>query len=225
MSALILGATGLCGGSFLRNAIASDKFTEVFTITRRELPSDADNVKQIVETDSSKWAQLFPETGVKFYFSAFGTTRAAAGSAENFYKIDHDLNVELAKAAKTKGCTTMVLVSSVGANENSMLPYFKDKGEIERDILALDFDHTIILRPGPLLGRQKSKGFLDGITCKLSSAIYGTPLQSLFSHPVYGEDVGKVGVDLALQSAALGAKSEKVRIVTSSEIRDIASKI
>ncbi|GAV53909.1 hypothetical protein ZYGR_0AK04110 [Zygosaccharomyces rouxii] len=225
MSALVLGATGLCGGFFLKTAVASNKFTEVFTIARRELPSGADNVKQIIEKDSSKWAQLFPESGVKFYFSSLGSTKAAAGSAENFYRIDHDLNIEMAKAAKAKGCTTMVLVSSIGANENSMFPYLKVKGDIERDILALDFDHTIILRPGALLGRQERRKYTEAIVSKIGSAIYGTPLQSLVGNPVYGEDVGKVGVDLALQSAVPGAKFDKVRIVSSAEIRNLASKL
>lgn len=225
MSALILGATGLCGGSFLKNAIAGNKFTEVFTITRRELPSEAHNVKQIIEPDSGKWAELFPNSGAKFYFSSLGTTRAAAGSAENFYRIDHDLNVELAQAAKANGCTTMVLVSSLGASENSMFPYFKVKGEIEKDIIALDFDHTIILRPSMLLGRQKGKSALDSLSSKLGASIYRTPLRSLAGHPVYGQDVGKVGIHLALQSAASDVKPDKVRIVTSSEINEIASKI
>lgn len=225
MSALILGATGFCGGFLVKNAVASNKFTEVLTIARRELPFDCDNVKQLTEPDSSKWGQLFPESGVKFYFSSLGTTRAAVGSAENFYKIDHDLNIEMAKAAKAKGCTTMVLVSSIGANERSMFPYLKTKGEIEKDILALDFDHTIILRPGPLLGRPKDRRFAETISSKLGSLFYRTPLQTFLGHPVYGEDVGKVGVDLALQSAVPGAKFDKVKIVNSAEIIDLSSKI
>lgn len=225
MNALVLGATGLCGSFLLKNAVSSNKFSEVFTIARRELPANADNVKQIIETDNKKWGKLFPEYDVKVYFSSLGTTRAAAGSMENFYKIDHDLNIEMAKAAKEKGCTTMVLVSSIGANENSMFPYLKVKGDIEKDVLALNFDHTIILRPGILLGRQEKRRFTESIVSKVGSAIYGTPLQSLMGHPVYGEDVGKVGVDLALQSVAPGAKFGKVRIVSSAEIINLASKI
>lgn len=224
MSALILGATGLCGSSFLKNAVSSNQFAEVFTISRREVPPDL-QVKQIVETDSSKWAELFPKVDVRYYFSALGTTRAAAGSMENFYKIDHDLNLEIARTAKANGCTTMVLVSSVGSNEGSMLPYFKVKGEIERDIVALDFDHTIILRPGPLLGRKKSKGMLEGISSWVGNAIYKTWLQSVAGYPVYGEDVGKVGVHLALQATANDSETSKVQIVSSSEIIEVASKL
>lgn len=224
MNALVLGATGLCGGSLLRNVNASNKFTEVFTISRRELPSTS-QAKSIVEADSSKWVRLFPKETVNCYFSALGTTRAAAGSAENFYKIDHDLNVEMAKVAKANGCTTMVLVSSVGSNEHSIFPYFRVKGEIERDILALDFDHTIILRPGPLLGREKSKDAIEGIASKMGGAVYKTPLQCIAGYPVHGEEVGKVGVHLALQAEASDSKSCKVQIISSSEIIDISSKV
>ena len=35
----------------------------------------------------------------KSFFSGLGTTRAAAGGFQEQFKIDHDLNLELAKAA------------------------------------------------------------------------------------------------------------------------------
>lgn len=88
------------------------------------------------------------------FVSALGTSRAAAGGVANQRKIDYDLNLELAKAAKAAGTKTYVLISSSGANSGSKLgPYMKMKGELEDAVKALDFEHCLVLRPGLLVGR------------------------------------------------------------------------
>lgn len=220
MNALVLGATGLCGSAMLKAAIASGKYSEVTTITRRSLPFES-SAKQIVEEDNSKWASLI-SADIECVFTALAITKAAAGGLENQYKIDHDLNIELIKAAKAKGCKTVVLISSTGASTSSMFAYMKLKGEIERDLIALDFDRTIILRPGLLLGERDSvhKGFGNGIGTWIGSKIYRSPLQSTLGYPVYSDEIGIVCSHLATQSAG-----EKVQIVESREILSIADSL
>lgn len=220
LNAFILGATGLCGSGFLKVAEKSASFAKITTLTRRELPTQhSAKVVSIVNKDSETWGTLIPDE-VNVFFSGLATTRGQAGSQENFYKIDHDMNVDLAKAAKAKGCNTCVIVSSAGANENSRLFYFRVKGEIERDIIALGFDKTIILRPGPLLGDrgQNDKGFLNAASAKIGSYFYRSRLQGLVGHPVYGDEVAKVGVKLATDLTT----TKKVQIVESAEILRLA---
>lgn len=225
MSTLILGATGLCGKAFLKYCEKLPEFGEIHTITRRPLPFES-IATQRVDEDTTKWGQYIPAENLEYLFTGLATTTGAAGGFDKQYKIDHDLNIELAKVAKKKGCATLVLVSSLGANENSFLPYFRMKGEIERDILALDFDHTIILRPGVLLGeRLGSKGWLTDISVKIASFFYRGRLQMLASYPVYGDDVGKVGAHLALKETAPGHSGKKVRIVKSREILQLAESV
>lgn len=74
---------------------------------------------------------------------------------DNQRKIDYDLNLELAKAAKEKGATTYVLVSTSGANAKSFLAYPRMKGELEEAVKALGFEHTVILRPGLIVGQRE----------------------------------------------------------------------
>jgi hypothetical protein len=90
---------------------------------------------------SATYLVIVPCTQV--FFSAFATTRAAAGAFENQYKLEHDLNIELVKAAKVSGTKVSLLISSASASKNSMFNYMNMKGEID-DIKALGFDHTII---------------------------------------------------------------------------------
>lgn len=223
MTTLVLGATGLCGRAILKYCENSRELGEICTITRRALPFQSTAVQK-VDKDTTKWGQYIPNEHLEFVFTGLATTRGAAGGFDKQYKIDHDLNIELAKVAKEKGCSTFVLVSSGGAKEDSMFAYMKMKGEIERDILALGFDHTIILRPGPLLGdRLTSKGFVTDLFSKIGSWMYKSRFQALGGYPVYGDEVGKVGVHLALKESAPNGK--KVRIVESKEIIEIAERL
>jgi hypothetical protein len=53
---------------------------------------------------------------------------------------------------------TYVLISSGGAASSSMMSYMKMKGQLEDDVQKIGFKHTVILRPGLILGqREKSR--------------------------------------------------------------------
>jgi uncharacterized protein YbjT (DUF2867 family) len=91
----------------------------------------------------------------KIFFSGLGTTKAAAGSIEAQRKIDYDLNLDLAKAAKESGVDTYVLISSGSANAQSNFAYVRMKGELEDAVKALGFKHTVILRPGLIVGGRE----------------------------------------------------------------------
>lgn len=88
----------------------------------------------------------------KIFLSALGTTKAIAGSFEAQRKIDYDLNLDLAKAAKEAGVETYVLISSASANSTAYFAYSKMKGELEDAVKALGFKHTVLLRPGLIVG-------------------------------------------------------------------------
>lgn len=195
-SVLVLGATGLCGSQFLKYASKDESIAHITTLTRSKIKDADAKVEQIVEPDSSKWATQLPSTQI--VFSGLGTTKAAAGSFENQYKVDHDLNLELAKAAKAKGASTYVLISSTGASSNSSFAYLRMKGDLENDIKDLAFEKTIILRPGPLLGERardfdgKGQGFIN----VLGKWLHRTSFQRVVSYPVYGHEVGQASLNL-----------------------------
>ena len=101
---------------------------------------------------------MFPrEMHPKIMFSGLGTTRAAAGSLEGQRKVDYDLNMELAKAAKDAGVETYILISGAGASSSSMFAYVKMKGELEDSVRALNFKHTVFVRPGFIAGDRTSR--------------------------------------------------------------------
>lgn len=228
MSAIVLGATGLCGGFFLKFANQSTKLTKIYSLTRSKPKIQVDETKCqfILDKDSENWDQKIKElndSNIEVLFTALATTRATAGGFDQQYKIDHDLNIKLAKAAKEKGCKTVVVVSSMGANEKSHFGYTRMKGEIERDLISLNFERTIILRPGIILGDRGEKvhnGAGNGLAVTLGNMFYRSRLQSFAGYPVEAEEISKVGVHLALDDS-----NEKVRIIESKDILDMAAKM
>jgi uncharacterized protein YbjT (DUF2867 family) len=160
-TAAVFGSTGAVGSQILATLIATDAFSSVKTISRR-LPSvESPKLQALQEGDTSKWgsmiATLSPKPSV--VFNAIGTTRSQAGGIQNQWKIDHDLCIENAKAAKDAGLKTYVFISSRGTRGflSRYLPYSKMKVGVEDAIEALGFEHAIILRPGLIIGRENAK--------------------------------------------------------------------
>jgi uncharacterized protein YbjT (DUF2867 family) len=113
-----------------------------------------------VSSDSDQWpiqlSAISPPPSI--FFSALGTTKAAAGSFEQQRKIDYDLNLALAQAAKSSGIKVYVLISSASASTTASIAYSRMKAELEDSVKALDFEHTVILKPGIIVGeRQESR--------------------------------------------------------------------
>jgi uncharacterized protein YbjT (DUF2867 family) len=90
-------------------------------------------------------------------FSALGTTIRAAGGEEAQRRVDHGYQLADARAARRNGVAAYVLVSSAGASPRSRLFYSRMKGELERDVEALGFERTRLLRPGPLDGDRPER--------------------------------------------------------------------
>ncbi len=155
----VIGCTGLVGSHILSTLLSSDAFATVQTISRRAPKSEGPKLQATLEADTTQWAAKFAalSPSPSTVFSALGTTRAQAGGVQNQWKIDHDLNVELAKAAKQAGTATFVFVSSAGTRGlvADHVPYGQMKQGVEDTVKSLDFEHAIILRPGMILGDRE----------------------------------------------------------------------
>ncbi|KAJ4263935.1 Protein fmp52, mitochondrial [Fusarium torreyae] len=166
-SAAIIGSTGLVGSNILSTILAAEIYTPVHTITRRAPKATSSHLNAVVDTDTAKWADLLTGFTPKpsIVYSALGTTRAAAGGIANQWKIDHDLNIELAKASKAAGISTFVFISSAGTRSllASQSPYAKMKNGVEDAIKELDFEQAIIVKPGMILGQRETSRTVEGI--------------------------------------------------------------
>ncbi|KAI1826761.1 NAD(P)-binding protein [Xylaria intraflava] len=156
----VLGSTGLVGHQILATLLNLDACKTVYTISRRAPKTESSpKLAATIESDTTKWASQFAALSPvpAATYASLGTTRAQAGGIQNQWKIDHDLNIELAKAARAAGVETFVFISSAGtrAFPSSKLPYAKMKIGVEDAIKALDFPQAIVLRPGFLIGQRE----------------------------------------------------------------------
>ncbi|KAH8096925.1 hypothetical protein DFH11DRAFT_1694382 [Phellopilus nigrolimitatus] len=176
-SALLIGATGAVGKHVLRELLASSEFTRIGEAGRRVTPleqlgADAGAKLEQRTVDFEK----LEEAGLKegrwdVVFITLGTTRAAAGSAAAFEKIDREYVVNSARAAKTDDPAhkqRLVYCSSMGANANSHALYIRSKGMTENALVRIGYSDTIIFRPGFLANAGRSK------TCAMHLASYVT---------------------------------------------------
>jgi uncharacterized protein YbjT (DUF2867 family) len=176
----------------------------VHTFTRRAPKSSGAKLNAVVE-DSAKWAGSIASItpAPEIFFSSLGTNRAAAGGFENQRKIDYDLNLEAAQAAKKAGVKCYVLISTGAANHNSMSGYLKMKGELEEAVKALDFEKTVIVRPGLLLGPRDHTRVVESVlqsAARFAGAISGNWLSD--SWAVDADVVAKAAVSAGLKALA-----------------------
>ncbi|RYP47966.1 hypothetical protein DL768_006063 [Monosporascus sp. mg162] len=83
--------------------------------------------------------------------------RVQAGGIVNQWKTDHDLNIELAKAARLAYVKTYLFVSSAGTRGllGGYAPYSRMKQSVEDVIGDIGFEQTITMRPGAILGKRE----------------------------------------------------------------------
>ncbi|CAG7848070.1 SubName: Full=Uncharacterized protein {ECO:0000313/EMBL:CCA71840.1} [Serendipita indica DSM 11827] len=219
-SAALFGATGATGKHILKELLSNKEITKVGEYGRRvtalDSLKDVDTSKlhqKVVDFEKIEEDQDLKQGWDIVYiayvlvplakhatnlFGSLGTTRAAAGSAAAFEKIDREHVLAAARATKTTGTQRLVYISSVGANRNSMFLYSRSKGLTEDGLSALGYSDTIIFRPGFLKGRDTKQAFmanaLDGFMSILPG--YKNHMQ------IHVADLGKAVVTAGLLGTA-----------------------
>lgn len=150
MKVLVIGGTGATGKVLVRQLLCDDDFHEVVIFIRKEWDIHHPKlVSHLVDFEQiDQWKHLI-EGDVAF--SCLGTTLKQAGSKEKQWHIDYDYVMQFAQHAKGNRVGNFVLLSAKAASDKSMFFYSKLKGTLERSILNLRFENTVILRPGLLL--------------------------------------------------------------------------
>jgi len=152
-TAIVFGATGYIGSHLLRDLLNNPDYERVIAVARKPLALNHAKLTTLIG-DLASLPALKPQLVADEVFIALGTTRKHTPDEAEYYKIDHDYPLLAAEIGKSNGAQSVFLVTAVGANAGSSVFYVRTKGEVERDILALNFDHTHIFRPSMILGER-----------------------------------------------------------------------
>ena len=155
--ALLVGATGLVGRALLAELLEAATYERVVVLARSAARANAPARKldwRVVDFD--RLPEPLP-TADDVYI-ALGTTIAVAGSQAAFRRVDHDLVVAVARAARASGAERLAVVSALGADAGSRVFYNRVKGEMELAVAALGYRTVVIARPALLMGDRAVLG-------------------------------------------------------------------
>ena len=163
---LLVGATGLVGRSVLQLALADARVARVVAPTRRALPIHPKLFNPLIDfeqlpEDADWWV-------VDAVICALGTTIKLAGSQAAFYRVDHDLPLQVGQLALRHGAKAYALNSALGADPASRVFYSRTKGELERDLAALGFASLTFVRPGLIGGDRQAARPAEQAAVKVS---------------------------------------------------------
>ncbi|ETW07663.1 hypothetical protein H310_02126 [Aphanomyces invadans] len=161
--AIVVGGTGSVGRELIKLLAISTRCKKVVALSRRPIePSSFATVfPGLPETEASKvlvhvvdFDNLKDEDFAMHHadacFCCLGTTRADAGSAEAFMKVDLHYVSKTAELSKAAGIPYFGLLTASNANKGSWFLYPRTKGLAQEAVANLNFIRTGFFQPGLL---------------------------------------------------------------------------
>jgi len=213
--AIVFGATGFVGSHLLGDLLERSEYQSVTAVVRRD-PGLAHPKLSTLLGDLDSVGEGMSGSGLDEVFIALGTTRKHTPDRTEYYRIDHDYPVAAARAAQGLGARSVFLVSSVGADPASRVFYVRTKGQTERDILALGYDHTHIFRPSMIVGNRPEPRPLEHILGRGWALLDPLLMGSLDRYKgIRGEDIARA------MGAAAERRQERVAIYHWRQMQDL----
>lgn len=197
-AAIVVGATGLTGTSLVKQLCENDEYVSVTVIARRELafmhPKLEVKIRNF-DTLEEKDIELAHEL-----YCCLGTTIKKAGSREEFEKVDFEYPLTIASLAKKRGIPHILVITAMGANENSPFYYNRVKGKLEHDLMEIGLQRLSIIRPSLLVGEREEFRLGEKVgeqVLKFVKPLLVGPLKR--SRSIEASQVAKAMIVIALQ--------------------------
>ena len=217
--AIVFGATGFVGAHLLGELLERPEYQLITAVVRRD-PGLAHPRLHTLLGDLDSVGEGLSGSTLDEVFIALGTTRKRTPDRTAYYRVDHDYPVAAARAARALGARSVFLVSSVGADPASRVFYVRTKGQTERDIGALGFDHTHIFRPSMILGSRPEPRPLEDFLGRAWALLDPLLMGSLDRYKgIHGADIAR-----AMAAAAAGRRQEPVAIYHWRQMQDLLKK-
>ncbi len=210
-SVILAGATGLVGTEIMKILIDHEQFDPITVLTRRPIPDHNSIIQLQVDFDHLSTHKELIRGDVVII--ALGSTLTKAGSKEAFYKVDYTYCYEVARLAKENNAHRILLISSMGADENSRIFYSRVKGELETAVQKLQYPVVSIFRPSLILGNRQEFRLREEIG-KIFGGLFSFLIPAKFK-PIHARTIARAIVNTAIEDI------HGFRVFESDEIRKI----
>ncbi len=189
LTAVVLGATGLTGNLVVEKLLKDKDYKTVRVLVRRTLAILHPKLQQqiINFNDKEDFSKKLGEGDV--IFCCIGTTKKKVKGDNALYeKIDHDIPVNAAQIGISHHFKKFLIVSAVGANENSSNFYLKLKGKTENSLKHFPFESLSIFQPSVLNGNRKENRPAEKIAQTIMDLLSFLLLGPLIKYRAIGAD-------------------------------------
>lgn len=211
-TALVVGATGLVGSALVKLLCDSEKYVEVNVISRRKLSYTHPKLNVIVREFNQITDQDMEF--VHEVFCCLGTTIKKAGSRSEFKKVDFKYPLSIAALAKKQGVSHFIVISAMGAHEKSFAYYSRVKGELEKELMAMNFPQLSIVRPSLIIGNRHEFRLGESIGAKVLQIMKPFLVGPLAKY----QSISANQIALAMTFIALYVEKSGVTIYTSEQL-------
>ena len=214
-TALVFGSSGLVGSHLVRLLNKNSIYEKIKLFVRSTSEIKASKI-EIINTDFNNLSNHKEDINGDDCFFCIGTTKKNTPDKDEYRRIEYDIPVEIAKIAKSNSINSFFYVSSGFADSKSSGAYLKNKGQVEEELIKLNFSILGIMRPSFLVGNRKEKrpGEEVGIFFfKIFSPLLLGPLKKM--RPIQSQKVAKVMIKVANENL-------KKTIFESNEIAELA---
>ena len=192
----VFGSTGLIGSNLLKYLENDTYFSKVNVITRKPIHFKNSKFKNIVIDFSDINSIQNSLKNSQIVFVSIGTTQSKVNwDLKKYKKIDYEIPINIAKAAKKLNIKKYLIVSSAGADINAKGFYLSLKGQIESDIIKIGIKNTYIFRPSLLLGARKENRVGEKIA-QVIMPLFSFLLPKKY-RPINAESVAKSMINLS----------------------------
>jgi len=153
-SAIILGATGLCGSNLLQILLTDKRYRKVKLFSRKSAGIKHKKLEEYI-IDLLQLSDHEDDFLADEVFCCVGTTKAKTPDKELYKKIDLGIPVSAAALCKKNKIRTFIVISALGANAESSIFYNRLKGQMENAVISFGIPKIHILQPSLIGGHRQ----------------------------------------------------------------------
>src|SRR6478736_2771293 len=206
LRAAVVGSTGLVGGHLL-DALLAEEGGPVVSLVRRTSGRAHPRLVEVI-VDFEKPETLRPHLAVDDVYCCLGTTMKKAGSQAAFRRVDFDYPLAVVREALAAKASRALVVTAVGSSATSSVFYNRVKGELERELAALDLPRGLdLFHPSLILGERAERRSAEEFAQVLLGATRGLFAGPLWRYrPIEARTIALAMVRPAKQEGAPGVR-------------------